>query len=937
MVDFHLPDMKQYIRRSRGRRIRRQTTACLATAVIFCTAYLLILPAITIEKGCPIPEHTHTEECYSQIVSTNTLVPICTPQSLGIHQHTPECSAPDGSVICGYADFVIHVHDSFCYEEDGPLWCPLPEVREHIHDNGCYVLPSPHVHDHACYTQEGELICTWQEPEGDPEPVQICEQPEISCHQHTDRCYESTGVLICGQRQIIAHQHDSSCFTTVEAAVDTPELICGMAKHIHTAECAPTSEESVDSQEEPPHDSDISDEVDSHADDVPLTTEMEQPETSDVISEEYNSAAEPYCGNNWLLLRNSGCWERYSGCSPDIAYGYNALPFYGFPVLSNALPAPSAVQIDTAVGTRQNAEDGVSVSKTIAGTDIENVFDITLTVQTPQIIEQIAREPDMAVVIVMDIFNTMKEDFDDETRYSAAMEAAENFLDNFAANNSLGISKVGYVACNTDAHQIFGLQPCTDSTQANALKNLMLTSTGKIIDPDEYSVSHSRFTNIEAGLRMANDMLNAVSNTNKFIIFLSDGFPTTYIRSDYSGYDPYDSTGRFYDHVLNRKCLYGKSYSDEAAIRARRMASSIKDSGTTIFSIGVDVGVQAIQTYITKSENVSGFSVVDRTGTSYEIGDASSAEAYKNWLRNGIGSGYYYDSTTTQGLKAAYDTIFQTIQQNIEIAAAADWVAEDPIPTMTPDAIEFIGMYDQGGALQWSLSGTHENSGENSASYTTDTSTIRWDLKESGYNAQVSGNSTLYTYQLRYRVRLKNEDPSFVEHQIYETNGRTTLRYSAVLNEKAVIGSTGNPNTSKLSYGDSSNTKYTPDSQTKTWEFQIFKYAKDTNEAEHPLSGARFTLSKNADGSNPIRLVKISAENAATHIYRVAQDNETGITEFESGASGTIQIQGLDANTYYLTETLPPAGYNQLASPITAQTNLSYRLPSGIWNGPACL
>ena len=97
-------------------------------------------------------------------------------------------------------------------------------------------------------------------------------------------------------------------------------------------------------------------------------------------------------------------------------------------------------------------------------------------------------EPDMAVVIVMDISNTMKENFGDTTRYAAAMTAAEKFLDEFAENNSMGISKVGYVAFNTDAHQIFGLQPCTNASQASALKNTMRTRTGAIINQDDFQI-----------------------------------------------------------------------------------------------------------------------------------------------------------------------------------------------------------------------------------------------------------------------------------------------------------------------------------------------------------------------------------------------------------------------------------------------------------------
>ena len=78
--------------------------------------------------------------------------------------------------------------------------------------------------------------------------------------------------------------------------------------------------------------------------------------------------------------------------------------------------------------------DGVSVSKTIAGTDLENVFDITLQVRTPRTISEVIEEPDMAVVIVMDISNTMNSNFGGSTRYTAAMEAAERiFLIKFAA------------------------------------------------------------------------------------------------------------------------------------------------------------------------------------------------------------------------------------------------------------------------------------------------------------------------------------------------------------------------------------------------------------------------------------------------------------------------------------------------------------------------
>ena len=147
-----------------------------------------------------------------------------------------------------------------------------------------------------------------------------------------------------------------------------------------------------------------------------------------------------------------------------------------------------------------------------------------------------------------------------------------------------------------------------------------------------------------------------------------------------------------------------------------------------------------------------------------------------------------------------------------------------------------------------------------------------------------------------------------------KANDQIVISYTATLNENAVIAGAGNPNTSKVSYGDSSNTKYTPDSQTKTytWDVDVFKYTMD-GETEKALAGATFTLSKNADGSNPIALV-----SEGNNVYRVAKTGETGtVTEITTDATGKFTIKGLDADTYYLTETAAPAGYNKLAGPVT--------------------
>ena len=148
-------------------------------------------------------------------------------------------------------------------------------------------------------------------------------------------------------------------------------------------------------------------------------------------------------------------------------------------------------------------------------------------------------------------------------------------------------------------------------------------------------------------------------------------------------------------------------------------------------------------------------------------------------------------------------------------------------------------------------------------------------------------------------------------------NDKIIVTYSATLNENAVIAGNGNKNETWLAYGENKDILTTPSTtKTKTYEIPVFKYTTK-NDTEKALEGAIFTLSKNQNGTDPINLVKTSAENAAEGTYRVAKTGETGVTTVTTPSSGKFTIKGLDADTYYLTETKQPDGYNKLSAPIT--------------------
>ena len=300
-----LQSAEKYTKAHQGKKRWYRVVTGLACVVVFCTVYALILPAITMEKGaCEIPEHTHSEACYTQVTSATRTKPVCTIESLNLHQHDGTCYDSEGNLTCGYADFVVHQHDSACYDENGNFWCPLPEIETHEHTRSCYAVPetdAPEVHTHTddCYTVErGELICTEStEPahvhtdncytetsalvcEGDHEHTESCygTTRELTCgdteepvHQHTDQCYEQIKTLICelptepaeeaepaepelicGEKEIILHTHepyespeDPGCYD------DDGNLICGkiqVLEHQHTDACFKTVEEPADTE-----------------------------------------------------------------------------------------------------------------------------------------------------------------------------------------------------------------------------------------------------------------------------------------------------------------------------------------------------------------------------------------------------------------------------------------------------------------------------------------------------------------------------------------------------------------------------------------------------------------------------------------------------------------------------------------------------------------
>lgn len=126
-----------------------------------------------------------------------------------------------------------------------------------------------------------------------------------------------------------------------------------------------------------------------------------------------------------------------------------------------------------------------------------------------------------------------------------------------------------------------------------------------------------------------------------------------------------------------------------------------------------------------------------------------------------------------------------------------------------------------------------------------------------------------------------------------DENTKVVVNYTAKLNENAVLGSAGNPNTVNLTYSNNPNkngegeTGKTPDDKNI-----VFTYKTVVNKVDQDgksLEGAAFKLEKKqSDGT-----------------YKE-------VKSFTAGKDTTFTFTGLDDGDYRLTETTTPAGYNTI-------------------------
>lgn len=154
-----------------------------------------------------------------------------------------------------------------------------------------------------------------------------------------------------------------------------------------------------------------------------------------------------------------------------------------------------------------------------------------------------------------------------------------------------------------------------------------------------------------------------------------------------------------------------------------------------------------------------------------------------------------------------------------------------------------------------------------------------------------------------------------------------TVTYTAHLNENATVnttsGPTDNKNSVQLQYsnnprpGDYWGT--TPKSEVYVFTYQLNNTKRAEKEDGTPLPGAGFRLYSD-EACNAEDEIKLKMNDDGTYSRDFSTEGK-GV-EMLSNKDGQFNVKGLDAGTYYLKETTPPAGYSACkVTPVTITAN----------------
>lgn len=278
--------------------------------------------------------------------------------------------------------------------------------------------------------------------------------------------------------------------------------------------------------------------------------------------------------------------------------------------------------------------------------------------------------------------------------------------------------------------------------------------------------------------------------------------------------------------------------------------------------------------------NAGYYLVKDKTGT-----QTGANSAYTAYILKVVGN-------TTAETKLDVPTLIKKVKENSnqEWQDAADYNIGDKIPYKLTGTLP--GNYDEYETYFYKFHDTV------TAGLTIDRSSVTvkvvkkvgsGEVEEpigSGYVVGGSGN----------KLEVSFDDLKDIESPVITSESKIVVEYECTLNEQAVIGKAGNPNTAYLEYSNNPNESgggdhgTTPEDKNIVFTYKVVVNKKD--EGSQPLAGAEFELYKKTE-SGEVKIDRFTINSILENAY-------------------TFGFKGLDAGTYVLKESKAPSGYNKI-------------------------
>ena len=400
-------------------------------------------------------------------------------------------------------------------------------------------------------------------------------------------------------------------------------------------------------------------------------------------------------------------------------------------------------------GDADDAPD-VKVSKKVTATGTENLFNVTLNVETTQKIKVSESSPDASVVLALDFSESMtKNKIGNKTRLAVAQEKAIAFLKNYVKDANGAKRMVALVTFDAGAQILdlgsngtYWIEATSGDNDKDGLNDALVNAINRQNTPAG--------TNLQGALQLMRnlyDQNNAyaspVSNiANQFAVLLTDG-------------EPYGSIG-------------------QKEIKNKNTATSFKGAGVKK----------------PKTDPISEAEALDALVDSYAICFASDIQRWmKTSATETTKNPKTFDMVVSASDSEQLNQKFELIIDRIKLVVDA-WKVTDPIPA--ENHMKFEGIVEEDGK-------THDGAAFDKCPKVNTSGELVWNLRAdlfSDYTKLINTatekeittihNAEDYEnfedpitirYELTYQVRLNTADSGFVPGQFVRTNGITKLDY----------------------------------------------------------------------------------------------------------------------------------------------------------------